>query len=285
MKTVFLLFAILLVAQSEELTRVALTVIDNDDGTRAVHIVNPEYPGNTWWFRCPEYVVVGPGSGRDTRIREVAKVGGGVLLRGTRENRNEAAFEVRLLPLESAVDIEASLTNTGSDDWTDSAFGLACLVFGSCPAFFDSSQTQTFVHVDGDFVPVRELVENDTWRRDKRHSGRVLREADRNWTGKAAHQERLDERLPDAALIVRVSRDGKSFVALAWEDAFSVTFNLADAKLNCIHSNPRFGRLAAKETKTVRGRIYFGHGTAQDAYDRFARDFPSLGFGDGGTTR
>lgn len=62
-----------------------------------------------------------------------------------------------------------------------------------------------------------------------------------------------------SSLCLRQGRFRRHCVGIAWERPYTLHFNFN--RLHCMHSAPRLGPLAPRETVTVRGRIFFIEGS------------------------
>lgn len=239
-----------------------------------VRITRRDWPGNAWELRLPEYIVLYRQADTTVRPDVTERVDGSVRIRGERPSHGRGRYEFVLTPRDDAIDIECTVTNTGRRPWDGAAHALSCLVFRDAPDFTDSTMARTTVVVEGELVTIAGLGAGAP--RHFRHNSQPLRDADAVWM-----QHRAPERAPvpvSASLIVRSSADGRRHVAAAWDDAFSVAYNF-DLRLNCIHSNPRFGALRGGATQTLHGRVYFFAGSLDSLYARFERDFPGGGYG------
>ena len=247
------------------------------DGLARVRIVHSDWPRHVWECRVPEQMrILGRGSEVlypqeyfDARI-------GTVTLSGLVERPRPARYRFVFRTSDEGVEIAATVWNTGDVAWDSSTSGLTCVVFSEAPNFFDEGGALTSIHVGGEFVTVAELVQRSGLAGEAAdemmHATNVLRPEDAGWNSAKPKRE-----IADLGLVVRSSEDGAHHVAVAWEDAFSVSYNLHDPRLNCIHSNPRFGALEPGEFVTVHGRIYFFSGTIDELYERFERDCHAKG--------
>lgn len=77
----------------------------------------------------------------------------------------------------------------------------------------------------------------------------------------------------DLPLVALTSRDGKSTVALAFDQAVWASSNTGDARA-CFHLFPWFGRIEPGRSAKVEGRFYVLKGGPEEALARFRRDFP-----------
>ncbi len=78
----------------------------------------------------------------------------------------------------------------------------------------------------------------------------------------------------DLPLVALSSRDGRTTVALAFEEAVWTSANVGDDRA-CFHLFLWFGRIAPGQSVRVPGRLYVLAGSPEQARQRFARDFPS----------
>jgi hypothetical protein len=250
------------------------------DGRVNVRIVHSDWPGNRWQYRFPEYMIVSAVTGDllwPTPWHNPTR--GSVRLSGSRGGPDPAEYSFVIQPRDEFIDVMATVTNTGSRPWNAGAFALACLVFGDSPQFFDAMLEQTRAHFDGEFLDIKTARHRSGITganiEEFRQSAHVLRAEDVGWRDEPDHSRRD---IVDCSLIVRSSKDGLHHVAHAWEDAFSVSYNLEDRKLNCIHSNPRFGAVEPGQSRTVHGRVYFVAGTIEALFERFLEDFSNRGY-------
>jgi hypothetical protein len=77
-------------------------------------------------------------------------------------------------------------------------------------------------------------------------------------------------------LIALESKDGRHTLALGFERAVWASSNGGDPRA-CFHLFPIFGKVAAGESATVRGRLYLVRGDHEAARKRFLEDFPKAG--------
>ncbi len=169
------------------------------------------------------------------------------------------------------------LTNVGSTPWNPAA--TLCLQNISALDFNDFEGRRTAITVDGDFLSVNTAARGRS-RSDSLglHHAHLLRPEDLDWVHVDALKYFEGTEIASSSLVVRSAKDGRRHVALAWEDARHVSYNL-NQQFNCIHSEPRFGALSPGETRTVSGKIYFVDGSLDDLKQRFVSDFSTLGFG------
>lgn len=76
---------------------------------------------------------------------------------------------------------------------------------------------------------------------------------------------------PANGLIGCFSHDGQWLLATAWNR----TQYLFQGVIVCIHSDPHVGGLGPRETKQVRGKLYFMKNAPAQLFARYRRDFPS----------
>jgi hypothetical protein len=81
----------------------------------------------------------------------------------------------------------------------------------------------------------------------------------------------LSPDVPVNGLIGCFSADGKSLLAMAWDN----TQELFQGVIVCIHNDPRIGGLKPGERKTLRGRVYFMPNDTTALLKRYERDFPN----------
>ena len=169
--------------------------------------------------------------------------------------------------------MEATARNTGSCSWNNADRCVMCLRLADAPDLLDVAMDRTFIHVDGKFESIKDS------KLKKRHFVHMLVPNDLDLIPVEDVGDYFrDGEMVDCSLIVRSSRDDRDHVALAWDDALEVSYNLG-RHLNCLHSEPRFDGLKPGESKTVTGKISFLSGTRKAIYGPFAGDFPSLGYG------
>ena len=80
------------------------------------------------------------------------------------------------------------------------------------------------------------------------------------------------QRTFDIPLLAMASKDGKSVVALAFEDAVWASCNAGDERA-CVHLFPYFGEIKPGQSASAKGRLYILNGTPEAAMDRFYKDF------------
>ena len=80
----------------------------------------------------------------------------------------------------------------------------------------------------------------------------------------------LSSLVPSSGLCGAYSADRTQIIALAWEPYQEIFQGV----IACLHNDFRIGGLAAGETKTIRGKIYFVRADEKALVARFERDFP-----------
>ena len=75
----------------------------------------------------------------------------------------------------------------------------------------------------------------------------------------------------DDGVILRHSPDKTRLVAFAWDRVHRVSMNFTHS---CMHSNPRVTDLEPGASCRRTGRIYFLTASAEEFWDRYAKDFP-----------
>jgi hypothetical protein len=74
-----------------------------------------------------------------------------------------------------------------------------------------------------------------------------------------------------ASVVIVESVDGKHAAALGFRQSYCIFSNPQN---KCFHSDPYFVPLDKRgDERTARGRLYLVEGTAQDAFERYKRDF------------
>lgn len=174
-------------------------------------------------------------------------------------------FSLALTAQTDYLDIQLGVRNglgkpTGEIDW---AF---CVVGMESPSFSDSERRRTFLY-DGtrlrSFAELRKTLKIELFRV---HQGGGFIPAGH----KTLAVNPLEAK---AAVVIVESPDRQHVAALGFERAYTI---YGDAKGNkCFHADPYFGPLAAGEERAIKGRLYLMKGTAQDAFARFTREFPS----------
>jgi hypothetical protein len=103
--------------------------------------------------------------------------------------------------------------------------------------------------------------------------------------GFMAEIERANPRGPciaAASIIIVEAVDGKHAAALAFQQSH-VTFS--NPTNMCFHADPFFGSLgAAGDERACHGRLYLIDGSAEDAFERYRKDFPARSRTTPGTT-
>jgi len=75
---------------------------------------------------------------------------------------------------------------------------------------------------------------------------------------------------PDNGLIGCFSADGKSLLAMAWDQ----TQELFQGVIVCLHNDPRVGGLKPREVKRLHGKVYWIANQPEVLVRRYKRDFP-----------
>lgn len=254
---------------------IELELVSDHTGRRNVRITRRDWPGNAWVLRLPEYLIIYRRPDRTHRPEVEARADGTVVIRGERKTHGAIEYEFLLSPGDSTIDITATVTNTGARPYDAAAHGLSCLLFRDASGFVDTTMTATRVLVGGAPTTIASLARHSDAPEDFHHNSQPLRERDRQWL------QRIVGRAPvlvSGSLIVRSSPSGDRHVATAWDDALTVAYNF-EPRLNCIHSNPRFGALRPGATETLHGRVYFFEGALDSLVETFERDFPQKGYG------
>jgi hypothetical protein len=163
-------------------------------------------------------------------------------------------FDGELQAREDCVEFRITARNPGEQPWEREHLSLVCCRSGSSPAFEDYNAERTFVCRGGEFIPVARLLDGRF--ADHRMCGFPVGEGDEGY-------ERLS---------AKISRDGQWVLGVAVDRAGSLSFNF-QRRVSCIHSNPRWGKLAPGQEVTIRGRVYLMRGTLADLYQRYCADF------------
>lgn len=270
--------------QSPEVLRHAVTAGEAKDAAgikrpqlaaeenKVLIISYPRWPGHTWHYRLPEYVVPTGDRGIFSTNPAKKRPGDSIVFSGTASSPRKADYRIVATPDRNSILLEAQLTNTGGETWDPVAHNVLCLQNSYAPDFIDHKGGQTYIMVDGEFLAVNKTNRNDPIR------AHLLDPENLQWIDRWLRMQYYwYSEAVSSSLIVRTSRDDRRHIAVAWEDASNVAYNLNE-NLNCIHSEPRFGALKPGETRTIRGKIYFFEGTRDELYQQFESDFPGLGF-------
>ena len=237
----------------------------------SIDIRHKEWKGNLWRYILPEHIFVSDVA-PPTESSAPYWSARLIELNGVTTGEDATAYRITMRPGVNVLDIDMTLTNKSERSTMPSTFAVLCFRHIGARDFIDIDRGGTFIHVDGEFVAVKDTDPNFE------HSGHLLRQEDLKDASASERETYLDNRpLADASLIVRTSRDGKRHVGIAWESARSVSYNL-DERYNCNHSQPRFGSLEPGQSAVVRGRVYFFEGTREDLFEIFKRDFAEVGY-------
>jgi hypothetical protein len=253
-------------------------------GNSHVRIAYPEWPSSRWIYRLPEHIEPTSGRGNTTpgeageiRLEHVERGRDGSLtLRGVRPPPYPAEYRFVLRPGANVVNIRATIQNTGDEAWSPVARSILCLQFTKANRFMDRDLSQTLFRSNGEFIAVKDTDFVRETGDKSPHCAHLLRQDDLSRFSGDAAVHFADRELSDCSLIVRSSTDSQRHVAVAWENALHVSYNL-NRELNCIHSNPRIGALEPGESIALRGKIYLFTGTREELYRRYLEDFPDRG--------
>ena len=199
------------------------------------------------------------------------------------------AYGGKLTPKRDVVDIEFFVRND-----TDSPTPVSvdfCLVYPrngeyvldeagrgntTVGEFTDYDYERTFIHTkngwlrlsEGDRGPRDDKRRNGRWAVYGVEGGPEIGQAPPE-TGCATSSVRGDE----AIVVVKSSKNPHRMMAMAWPNPKSLMNN---ATIPCVHCSPTMPDLPARDTVTVKGRIYFFEGTLDELYDRYVAGFGHL---------
>lgn len=222
-----------------------------------------DFGRNRWIFRMPEYMVYDEESQRHhipygvewdvNRERTELRFRCGL----PEETKQTLCldFSGAVSAQEDTIDYELTVRNVGAEQWGRQRMLLFCLQCYRAEGMRDYEATRTFVHRDGQWVSMNEVVEGTF--ESHRMCGVGVRQ------GQKAGYERL---------AARVSEDATSVLGIATDNAVSLSFNFQDSAA-CLHSNPSWGLLKPGEEATAKGKIYLLKGTLDDLWQRYRTDF------------
>ena len=187
-----------------------------------------------------------------------------------------AAYELTVKPEADGLLLKWTISNLGSDVWTDSE-GTVCLQSHDVPSLYDPSAARLFLRGNGRWVRVR-----DTWK----HEGgnwylppqteplNIMRRYidDGSWKVSDFH--------PDEAIMAVTSRDGHWVLAQAWHQARYLLANVHERpKYACTDVCSYLGDVLPGETVRVHGKIYFFRGSLGDLESKYRADLQSKKIG------
>jgi len=173
------------------------------------------------------------------------------------EKKKELCLDFRgtVVARKDAIDYELHVSNVGETQWDRPRMVLFCLQCNCAPGFLDYEAKRTFVHRDGKWITMNEVVQGKF--APHRMAGVGVRR------GQPPGAERI---------AARVSEDGKFVLGIATDRATSLSFNFND-RIACLHSNPEWGKLKPGEEATAKGKVYLFQGTLKDLWRRYCQDF------------
>jgi hypothetical protein len=236
-------------------------------GTPTIEIRNRNWPGSAWRLRLPEYVLV-YGHTDENVVASVSRNGDGSIdISGEKRSHGALEYNIELKPGNDVVAIRVTMTNTGRRPLDFSASLGCCLALGDAADYADPKTARTSVLVDGMLRNVDHVTAPLV---DEGRRTLLL------WKGVTGLQPGDDAfgSLTTGSLVVRSSSSGERHVALAWDNALTVSYGS-----DYICSNPRMGVVEPGKSVTVRGKLYFFAGTEDTLLHLFESDFPGLGYG------
>jgi hypothetical protein len=163
-------------------------------------------------------------------------------------------FKCTLNPLSaSVVMLELEILNTGPQDWTDYAQLAVCLApAASNNVFSDTTGERSYLNPKN--ARIQSIADAGVVG-DYNHY--VV--GDRNDYSDSIQRARLSD-----GFVARERTDEKISISFMWEESARVDVN--PGGLDCIHSHPAIGPLKAGDSKSLKGYIMIGEGTAEDHY-------------------
>lgn len=184
------------------------------------------------------------------------------------ELENGIVFGGSLAPRDDGtVECEFHLRNGSAVDLRNLNTQL-CLVFRDAPGFADKKLVRTYVHSDGGLLRVSEAHPEPSTQAPPPWPVFAVKGLKPLVPGK--HRWYVPAEAVDAPFIATESTDGGKLVGIAWENTWKVMSNTQGP---CIHADPVIPACAAGESASVRGKIYFFQGTAEELYERCRKDF------------
>lgn len=183
----------------------------------------------------------------------------------------DVEMEVVAMPSGDELTIEATLYNNSHTDLGDMGHQF-CLVQKEVPEFYDGYAERTWIHAGGEFV---NLAETDPGLGEGAERPLFIvsvPEGIAQWDQFQEPESWVTQRQADLPLIATFSQDHSNrLVGLAFDNAYKIMTN---ARIPCIHADPKFPDAKQGETVRVRGKMYFIEGTLDDLLARFYEDFP-----------
>ena len=255
-----------------------------DDTGRFLHIRHPQRADDYVRFDCPESIAGGGKHKWRLKLRcegDWRRGGGGSmscdyraipapkrqLKAGPWMDEDWGVHPIRLVPDETGADVSLQMNNRTSFDWQDVHFAF-CVSFRNSPGFYPDAMKRTYMRVGGKWQTIEST--------DRRNGleGKIMMypldgkaapecfgdkpQADYGWG--------LGPERPDCDVIGIDSIDGQWMMAVRFDEADVLTFNVLGDHHGCIHSNPAVGSVPAGESVTIRGRLTFAPGRFADYF-------------------
>ena len=172
-------------------------------------------------------------------------------------------FSIRLTARGDVLDIHLTIRNQMRQPMQNADWAFCAVAFES-PSIADSEQVRTYLFDGEKLRTLGDIAGRDI---------RMYKVAGAHGFIPVGHRA-----LPvspveaKASLVIIESVDEAHCVALGFEQADHV---YGDSKGNkCFHADPYFGpRIESGQQRSIRGRLYFMKGNAQDAFKRYHEDF------------
>lgn len=255
-----------------------------DDGGRFLHIRHPLRAEDYVRFDCPESIAGGGKYKWRLKLRCEGRwrrgsdgsmscdyrgipAPKGQLKAGPWMDEDWGLHPIRLVPDETGVDISLQMNNRTNFDWQGVHFAF-CVSFRNAPRFYPDAMKRTYMRVGGKWQTIE-----STDRRNGLEGKIMVYVLDGEPTPEYFHDRpRVDygwglgpER-PDCDVIGMDSDDGQWTMAVRFDQANVLTFNVLGDHHGCIHSNPSVSSVPAGESVTVRGRVTFAAGRFTDHF-------------------
>jgi len=180
-------------------------------------------------------------------------------------------YTVKLVPYVDYVDIILTVQNLTRITWGDVWFFTLLAPQGES-AFRDGEMRRTFVQIDGKPMLLSKTDRETNFRKEimfylhdsipENHPPNFVE----------AFQQ-ISKTRPDGNWMLAVNEDNTAWYATA---SVNPVFLFSNTQLSSLHVAPGFGDIGPKEKSEIVSRVYFAHGSLDDAIKRIETDLPVL---------